>query len=151
MCLPESDGIVEITHGTWGGSIDFTTVYEGGGGTSVDLTNCPIAALDVSYVGNWLWSCPQIGNATYSGATVCDSKLDAAQASSISAVLQMSTVSATASWTGSTSGTTGIGSHSSGTSSSIPPTGTNAVGRPRVEGLLLGAIAFLAGLGAMIF
>lgn len=152
-CIPGPDGLEYIFGGAWGGEIIFATVYEGTGGTSIDLTNCPIVALDVPYVANWTLNCPEM-YPTYSGATACDSKLDAAQVSSISAALQMSTVSPTASSTGYASVATGTWSSSSGPSSSISPispTHTNAVGKSQPEWSKLGAVAFGAGLGAVLF
>lgn len=149
-CLPEGDDTVDITNGAWGGSIDFTTVYEGNGGASPDLTGCPIVALEVPYVGNWTWNCPQIGNPTTSYAAACDAKLNDAQASSISSELSISTASPTSSATGLSSGATKTGSVPSGSSSSTNSAHANIARKEEFGSILLSAAAGIAGLGTAL-
>ena len=150
-CLPVGSDTEEFTSGGWGGSIDFTTVDEGSGGTPPDLTVCPIVALEVPYVGNWSTNCPAIGNPTTSYAAACGIKLDEVQASSISAELAISTASATGSATVFSTGATETGSSpTGGSSASATPTHTNVAGKEQLGSVLLSVAAGFAGVGAAL-
>jgi len=122
-CVPVSDDLANETLGDWVGSINFTTVDEGSGGTSPDLTNCPIVALEVPIVGNWT-GCAEIGDPTSSYAAACDAKLDEVQASSISSQLSISTGSVTSSTTAFPSFATETGSFTTASSGVATETGS---------------------------
>jgi len=145
-CIPEGIDSIEITHGTWGASIDFTTVDSGG--TAPDLTICPIVALEVPYVANSTGTnCPSIGIPTTSYASVCDAKLSDAEASSVSAEVSAGTYTSAGSPTGSPSDTTATPSASS---SGTNPTHRNAAEKEQFGSILLSAVAGIAGLGVAL-
>jgi hypothetical protein len=115
------------------------------GGTTPDLTVCPIVALEVPYVANTTGTnCPSIGNPTTSYASVCDAKLSDAEASSVSAAISAGTYTSAGSPTGSSSDATATPSTSSN------PTHSNAAGKEQFGSTLLSAIAGIAGLGVAL-
>jgi hypothetical protein len=136
------------------GSISFTVE---GGGASPDFTSgCPILAGQVGMTADLL-GCPQIG--TPNASNPCGAKVDAAQASSISAVLSLSTPTSSATGGSLASGATGIltmsgssasGSTSTSTTSASMTSTTNIAGREQLRSGLLGAAAGIAGLGILL-
>jgi hypothetical protein len=144
------------------GSLSFTVEA---GGASPDFTSsCPTLAGQVGMMADLL-GCPQLG--TPNASNPCGAKVDAAQASSISAVLGLGPPISSATGGSSASGATGIltmsGSSASGatststtgatgtsaTSASITST-TNIAGREQLRSGLLGAAAGIAGLGILL-
>jgi hypothetical protein len=139
------------------GSISFTVE---GGGASPDFTSsCPILAGQIDIVANWT-GCPQLGTAGPSNP--CGAKIDAAQASSISAILALGTSTSSAmggslasgaAGTLTMSGSSASGATSTTTSASITGTTsktTNIAGREQLGSGLLGAAAGIAGLGILL-
>jgi hypothetical protein len=137
------------------GSVNFTVE---GGGASPDFTSsCPTKVGQFDIVANWT-GCPQIGPPGTT-SNPCGAKIDAAQASSISAVLALSTQTSSATGGPLAGGATGTltmsGSPASGaaststTSASITST-TNIAGRKQLRSELLGAVAGVAGLGILL-
>lgn len=121
-----------------------------GGSSPVFTENCPMLAGQVRYTANFS-GCPQIGTAGPS-SNPCGGKIDAAQASSISAVLALGTSSPIASATGNTPGggsntLTAGGSSPTASSNSKSP---NVAEREQPRSWLLGGVALLAGLGALL-
>lgn len=164
ICTQDGD-ILQIGSGVPAqGSISFTVE---GGGASPDFTSsCPISAGQIDIVANWT-GCPQLG--TPGTSNPCGAKIDAAQASSISAALAQTTSTSTSSATGGSlaSGATGTltmsGSSASGATSTLMMSGSSAsgatststtsaniAGREQLGSGLLGAAAAIAGLGILL-
>jgi len=105
----------------------------------------------VRYTANFS-GCPQIGTAGAS-SNPCGGKIDAAQASSISAVLALGTPSPIASATGNTPGGGGSNTLTVGGSSptaSSNSKSSNVAEREQPRSWLLGGVALLAGFGALL-
>jgi hypothetical protein len=121
-----------------------------GGSSPVFTENCPMLAGQVRYAANFS-GCPEIGTAGASNP--CGGKIDAAQASSISAVLALGTPSPIASATGNTPGGGGSNTLTAGGSSptaSSSSKSSNIAEREQPRSWLLGGVALLAGLGALL-
>jgi hypothetical protein len=148
ICTPYGD-ILEIGSGVPAqGSISFTVE---GGGASPDFTSsCPILAGQIDIVANWT-GCPQVG--TPGTSNPCGAKIDAAQASSISAVLALSTSTSSATGGSLVSGATGTLTMSGSSASSATSTSTtsaNIAGREQLGSGLLGVAAGIAGFGILL-
>jgi hypothetical protein len=104
----------------------------------------------VHYTANFS-GCPEIGTASTSNP--CGGKIDAAQASSISAALALGTPSSIVSATGTTPGGSGSNTLTAGGSSPTASSNSkspNVAERERPRSWLLGGVALLAGLGALL-
>ena len=150
ICTPNGD-ILNIGSGVPAqGSISFTVE---GGGASPDFTSsCPTLAGQIDVVANWT-GCPQLG--TPGPSNPCGAKIDAAQASSISAILALNTSTSSATGGSLASAATGTltmsgSSASGGTSTSTTSKTTNIAGREQLGSGLLGAAAGIAGLGMLL-
>ena len=116
VCTPDGD-ILNIGSGVAAqGSITFTVESDG---ASPDFTSsCPTLAGQIDVVANWT-GCPQLG--TPGPSNPCGAKIDAAQASSISTILALSTSTSSATAGSLASGATGTltmgGSPASGATS----------------------------------
>jgi hypothetical protein len=162
-CTQNGDYVdVKINRVLAQGSMSFTVEASG---ASPDFTSsCPTLAGQVGMMADLL-GCPQIG--TPNTSNPCGAKVDAVQASSISAVLGLGPPISSATGGSSASGATGIltmsGSSASGatststtgatgtstTSASITST-TNIAGGEQLRSGLLEAAAGIAGLGILL-
>jgi hypothetical protein len=145
ICTPYGGDVLEIGSGIpIQGSIGFTVED---GGASPDFTsNCPILAGHFGIVANWS-GCPQLG--TPGTANPCGAKIDAAQASSISAVLALSTPTTSGTGGSSANGVTSTSITSTSTASTSQKA-TNIAGREQLGSGLLEAAAVIVGLRILL-